>query len=377
MLKEGCQLHCGAGTQVSWARHPHWLQAGVCVMLLHPALPTQLSFHFAAQQQNGSCIFLTTFLGSQCTSALDRPAPDLVTLVAASLAPGMVLLAAAGAPLPQTKDMVEETHLVVCCNVWNLFAGPDDALACHGPSLSHAFISVQTNQGLQGVSQHTTGACQALHMHLKYVSCYPILTCVQCMHSALLSPRRFSATLLCMKTVCGARPLNCTNTHARQLSRLSGQGCKDPKAQAAGVALPGKQLKSGSETHRQYQAMRQRVHGGDVRLQRHSVQLPLQAVGCERGMLQHAQHLVPIHACKGRPCHLHAHRRTSWKQQVELLMIEQELSSWQNKFCINFITPACQGCASAFFMASWLPCAHVASLCSTTTEGGNVSTGKP
>ena len=59
MLKEGCQLHCGAGMQVSWVWHPGCLQAGSCAVLPHPALPTQLSFRFAAQHQTGFCIFLT------------------------------------------------------------------------------------------------------------------------------------------------------------------------------------------------------------------------------------------------------------------------------------------------------------------------------
>ena len=66
MLKEGCQLRCGAGMQVSWVWHSGWLQAGVCVVLSHLAPPTQLSFRFAAQHQNGPCIFLTA---SQAHSA--------------------------------------------------------------------------------------------------------------------------------------------------------------------------------------------------------------------------------------------------------------------------------------------------------------------
>ena len=74
MLKEGCQPRGGAGAQVSWVWHSGCLQAGVCAGLSHPALPTQLSFHFAAQHQNGSCIFLTA---SQAHSAhqpqLDQP----------------------------------------------------------------------------------------------------------------------------------------------------------------------------------------------------------------------------------------------------------------------------------------------------------------
>lgn len=60
MLKEGCQLQCGVGRQVSWVWRSNWLQAGACAVLSHPALPTQQSFHFAAQQQNGYCILLTT-----------------------------------------------------------------------------------------------------------------------------------------------------------------------------------------------------------------------------------------------------------------------------------------------------------------------------
>ncbi len=58
------------------------------------------------------------------------------------------------------------------------------------------------------------------------------------------------------------------------------------------------------ETHRQHKPVRQRVHGGDVRRQRDSVQAPLQAVGYEGGLLQHAQDAVPLHPIKARPCHL-------------------------------------------------------------------------
>ena len=57
-------------------------------------------------------------------------------------------------------------------------------------------------------------------------------------------------------------------------------------------------------THRQDQAMRQWVHGSDVRRQRDCLQRPLQAVGGEGGLLQHAQDAVSLHPRKGRPCHL-------------------------------------------------------------------------
>ena len=113
--------------------------------------------------------------GSQCTAALERSALDLVTVLAASVAPEMVLLAAAGGPHLQT-GMAEDTHLVVRRNVRHLSAGPDDALACHGASLRHTLLCVQTDQGVQGVCQHTAGTRRALCMHLEYVRCCPVST---------------------------------------------------------------------------------------------------------------------------------------------------------------------------------------------------------
>ena len=61
MLKEGGQPRCGAGTQVSWVWRSGCLQAGVGVVLFRPGLPTQLSFHFAAQQHIVYRIILTAF----------------------------------------------------------------------------------------------------------------------------------------------------------------------------------------------------------------------------------------------------------------------------------------------------------------------------
>ena len=102
-----------------------------------------------------------------------------------------------------------------------------------------------------------------------------------------------------------------------------------------------------------------------MRWQRHSVQLPLQAVGCERGMLQHAQSPVPLHACKGRTCHLHTHHRMSWTKQVELLTIVQELPSWLMHKRINL---EWEHATIAPLLSSWLSCAHIASRRSMTTE---------
>ena len=178
MLKEGCQPRCGASTQVSWAWHLDWLQAAVCAVLFRPALPTQLSCHFAAQQQNEFCIFLFA----------SRATPS-----AASVAPEMILPAAAAAPLLLTRGMVKDPHLIVCRNVWDLSAGPDNALACHVASLRQTLLCVQTNQGLQGVSQHTTAARQPLCVHQKYVRCYPVSMSAQHVCIAPPCPTQSSA----------------------------------------------------------------------------------------------------------------------------------------------------------------------------------------
>ena len=66
----------------------------------------------------------------------------------------------------------------------------------------------------------------------------------------------------------------------------------------------GFRRRSGQGTHRQEEAMRQRVHGCDVRWQRDCLHSALQAVGCEGGLLQHAEDAVSLHPREGRPCYL-------------------------------------------------------------------------
>ena len=214
MLKEGCQPRCGASTQVSWAWHLDWLQAAVCAVLFRPALPTQLSCHFAAQQQNEFCIFLFA----------SRATPS-----AASVAPEMILPAAAAAPLLLTRHGKGPT--------------PDCVSQCMGPlcwTRQCARLSCGVSQTDPPLCADQSGAPGGESAHYscpstpvrasKIRQMLPCLNeCTARVHCSSLSDTVLSKSLLYMRSPGCRAHSHCMSAHAWQLSRLHRQGCKDPE----------------------------------------------------------------------------------------------------------------------------------------------------